>query len=180
MSSREPDHALKVAVVYEDHLTREWARDLLYRATQLTGQECMSSTWWRIEELAHPAIFPDAVDAATRAEILVLSVNAKKELPLDFHVWIDAWLPRRQQQPGALVALIGQETGALSSGVQAFLQAVAQRGSLDFLPRAHEPLELPGAFPAESAPRRAGPTTQVHSTVLRNAPEACRSLGIND
>ena len=165
-ASAEPGYALKVAVVYEDYLTREWAGHLCDWVTRFVGQECVRYTWWRIEKLTQPAILPKAVTAATQADVILVSVNTQKELPLDLCVWIDIWLPRRQQQPGALVALIGRERGASTSDLQAYLEAVARRGGLDFLTREHEPLQLPAPFQEESALQQACNASQVLSAVL--------------
>ena len=98
--------------------------------------------------MGEPEILLAAVRAALQADVIVVSVHAADELPLDLYVWIDVWLPRRSARMGALVALIGVPGKPASQAVrtQEYLQAVARRAELDFM--THErlvPDELNGA-----------------------------------
>jgi len=78
----------------------------------------------------------DAVRAALVADLIVVSVHAADELPLGLYVWIDAWLPRRTSREGALTALIGADEpqDPQSSRTREYLQAVARKAQLDFIP----------------------------------------------
>jgi hypothetical protein len=92
---------------------------------------------WEIGDLTRLGILSDAVRFATVADVIVVSVCATEELPPDLCAWIDAWLPRRHRRAGALVALIGisEQSSPWFSHTLDYLQAVAHRGQLDFLPR---------------------------------------------
>ena len=78
----------------------------------------------------------DAVRAALVADLIVVLVHAADELPLGLYVWIDAWLPRRTSREGALTALIGADEpqDPQSSRTHEYLQAVARKAQLDFIP----------------------------------------------
>jgi hypothetical protein len=67
----------------------------------------------------------------------MISVYAADELPLQLYVWIDAWLPRRLSRAGALTAVIGVAEPLDSQSVRTheYLQAVARRAQLDFIPQ---------------------------------------------
>ena len=84
----------------------------------------------------------DAVRAALVADLIVVLVHAADELPLGFYVWIDAWLPRRTSREGALTALIGADEpqDPQSSRTREYLQAVARKAQLDFVPLFESPL----------------------------------------
>ena len=179
-SMKEPGCTLKVAVVYEDFLTRELAGKTCSQVTRLVGQEWLASSWWKVEELPQPAILPAAIEAATRADVLIVSVYASQKMPRGLYSWIDAWLPLRQQQPGALVALISRKGGAPSANILMYLQAVAQLSGLDFLPREHEALQLPDPAPALITPQPEHATTQVVSHNFSDALEAHKQWGINE
>jgi hypothetical protein len=135
--SAEGEYALNVAVTYEDPFAGAWASDLCERVARLVGSKSLARHFWRMEDLTHPQVFPEAIQAAAEADIIIVSVYATEELPLDLYAWIDAWLPRRLQENGVLVALIGAAEAAdgKPSHAHEYLRAVARRGRLDFLPQ---------------------------------------------
>jgi hypothetical protein len=132
--------ALNVTAVYQDMWGREWARELWLRVTQLMGNDAITNTSWSLMELDRPEIFSEAVSAATLADVLVVSIHASEQLPPRLCAWFDAWVPRRQRQEGALIALLGMTAGqpdGPSKQAEEYLRAVARRGRLDFLLREH-------------------------------------------
>jgi hypothetical protein len=147
-NEREP--ALNVVTLYQDPLTRYWATELWDRVGQLIrcGDTCHKS--WKISDLPPAFVFADAVQAAAEADVLVISVRDEGELPLFLHTWIDAWIPRRAGRAGALVALIGvpAQQDTQSDLACQYLEAVARRAGLDFLPREHKLPKRPLAVSA--------------------------------
>jgi hypothetical protein len=131
---------LNVTAVYQDMWGREWARELWLRVTQLMGDDAITNTSWNLMELDRPEIFSEAVSAATLADVLVVSIHAGEQLPPSLCAWINAWLPRRQRQDGALIALLsvvaGQPDGP-SKQAEEYLRGVARQGRLDFQLREH-------------------------------------------
>jgi hypothetical protein len=129
--------ALNVVTLYQDPLTRHWAAELWGRVGQLIhcGDICHKS--WRLSDLSQADVFADAVQAAARADVLVISVRDEGELPPFLHKWIEAWMPKRAGLEGALVALLGVPAlqGAQSDRAYHCLEAVARSAGLDFLPR---------------------------------------------
>jgi hypothetical protein len=137
MLSKENEPALNVATVYQDPLTRHWAAELWDRVGHLVGQGGICQQSWKIGSLTDAQVFAGAVQAAAEADVLVASVRDAGELPIDLYVWIDAWMPRRTARAGALVALIGvsPQPDAKCGHAHEYLEAVARRVGLDFLPR---------------------------------------------
>ena len=131
------DYSLNVAFVYQDERTLKWAAQVCDQVTQLAGKEAVRSTWWEIDRLGDPEMLADAVLTTRQADVIVVSVYDAKELPADFYVWIDAWLPYRRRPSGALVALIGlfEQPGVQPNHAKDYLSAVARQGRLDFLLR---------------------------------------------
>lgn len=86
-------------------------------------------------DLSAPGVLAGAVSTALRADVVVVATHAAEGLPMAFYVWVDAWLPHRPQNAGALVALLGKRrNSAPSSGrVRDYLNAVAREGRLDFV-----------------------------------------------
>jgi hypothetical protein len=158
---RESEAPLKVVTMYQDPLTRYWATELWDRVEQLIHCEDICRKAWKTSDLPQADVFADAVQAAAEADVLVISVRDTGALPLLLHVWIDAWIPKRAGREGALVALIGMPAhqDTQSDRAYQYLEAVARRAGLDFLPRERklpeEPLaastsheDSPAAIPA--------------------------------
>jgi len=110
------------------------------QATQLAGGERVQNTWYNTNSLSDPGILLDAVRAAVAADVIMISVYAADELPLDLYVWIEAWLPRRLSRRGALAALVGVAQPLDSPSVRTleWLQALARKAQLDFIPQQRE------------------------------------------
>jgi hypothetical protein len=145
-SSGDPGHKFKIAVVYQDKVTQSWAMQLCHPIEEKFGGEHVQNTWHDVNSLSDPEMLLEAVSAALSADVIVVSVYAADELPPEFCAWIDVWLPRRLSRVGALAALIGVAGKPAPEAIrtQEYLQAVARRGQLDFLP--HE-RRLPAGSP---------------------------------
>ena len=154
-ASTEPEPSLKVVTVYQDPLTRHWATKLWERVGQLISDEVVCHQSWKMSDLTDPRVFMDAVRAAAEADVLVISVRDAGELPINFYVWVDAWVPSRAGPAGALVALIGvpPQPDSQSGRAYQYLETVARKAHLDFLP--HEQ-KLPDNPLSLSAPVRIG------------------------
>lgn len=136
----ELEYTLNIAGIYQDSVTRDWAMQSCRQATQLAGGERVQNTWYNTNSLSDPGILLNAVRAAVAADVIVISVYAADELPLDLYVWIEAWLPRRLSRRGALAALVGVAQPLDSPSVRTleYLQALARKAQLDFIPQQRE------------------------------------------
>jgi|HubBroStandDraft_1064217.scaffolds.fasta_scaffold312435_2 hypothetical protein len=137
MALDESAFALNVAGIYQDAITRGWAMQTCRPVAQLAGEERIRNLWYNAHSLSDQGILQDAVRAALTADVIVVSVYAADELPLDLYVWFEAWLPRRPARMGALAALIGVTQPPDSQFVRTlkYLQAVAHKAQLDFIPQ---------------------------------------------
>ena len=133
----KPGYAFNVVGVYQDPLTQSWAVPMCRLVRQLAEEERVQNRWYDVNSLSDTRILLEAVHAALVADVIVVSVYAADELPLDLYVWIDAWLPRRPSRMGALTALIGVADPLDSQSVrtQEYLEAVARKAQLDFIPQ---------------------------------------------
>ena len=158
-AARELEPALSVAMVYEDALTWQWATEVWDRIGQFIesgGIRCQS---WKVGELRQSMALAQAVQGTAEADVLVISIRDAGELPLLLHVWIDAWLPRRTGQAGAMLALIGvaARPDAPAGGAHRYLESVARRAGMDFLPREFKLPEEPA--PVSTTDSAASPAT---------------------
>jgi hypothetical protein len=178
-ASRVPNDgepALNVVTVYQDPLTRYWATELWDRVGQLIHCESIRGKSWSISDLPQADVFPDAVETAVKADVLVISVRETGALPLFLHVWIDTWLPRRAGREGALVALIGVPAGQdiQSDRAYQYLESVARRAGLDFLPRERKLSEEPlAASTSLGITAVATPTVPLRGGASKRQASAC-------
>jgi hypothetical protein len=149
------DYKFKIAVVYQDTLAQSWAIQMCRPVSQKFGGENVQNTWHSVHSLSDPEILVEAAHAALAADVIVVAVHAADELPPELCAWIDVWLPRRLARVGALAALIGVAGELASQAIrtQEYLQAVARRGLLDFLPHERE-------LPAETGLAAARPAAE--------------------
>src|SRR5512136_1477085 len=63
-------HPLNLAVVYDDAASQHRASRLLERVTRLLGLDALSIAAWRISDLDHAEVLPQAVQAACEADII--------------------------------------------------------------------------------------------------------------
>jgi hypothetical protein len=149
IASDESGHTLNIAGVYQDRVTQDWAMQTCHWATQMARAGRVHNSWFNVNSLGDSGIFVDAVCAALLADVIVVSVYAADELPLDLCAWFEAWLPRRAARVGALTALVGVAEPLDSQSARTFeyLQAVARKGQLDFIPQERK---RPVASPAAS------------------------------
>jgi len=139
-------YEFKIAVVYQDTLAQSWAIQMCRPVRQKFGGENVQNTWHSVRSLSDPEILVEAANAAFAADVIVVAIHAADEMPPELCAWIDVWLPRRLARVGALAALIGVagETAPEVSRTQEYLQAVARRGLLDFLPHERKLTAEPG------------------------------------
>lgn len=132
----ESDYALNILGIYQDPLTQSWGMPMCRLATQLAGENRIRNQWFDVHSLNDIGVLLEAVRAALVADVIVVSVYAADELPLGLYVWIDAWLPRRSSREGALTALIGVDESQDPPSIRTreYLQAVARKARLDFIP----------------------------------------------
>jgi hypothetical protein len=178
----ESECALNIAGVYQDTVTRNWAAQTCRRATQLAGEQRVQNNWYEVESLSDPAILLEAVRAALVADVIVVSVYAADKLPLDLYVWVAAWLPRRLSRAGALAALVGvgEPLDAPSLRTMEYLQAVARKAQLDFIPQEHKRPSAPSAPPIEIIAKPAGAAAQLLLEYYIHGNDAYDHWGLND
>jgi hypothetical protein len=150
---RELESPLTVVLLYEDALTRRWTQEVCELVERLAGRERVEWRSWGLSDLSESKVLAEACQVTVRADLIVVSVYAAQNLPLNLYLWVEAWLPRRLHVRAALLSLItmGTSAGARCHHAQNYLEAVANRTGLDFLMEERdlllEPLSnYPGKF----------------------------------
>jgi len=128
-------YALKVALVYQDALTRQWAVQVRDRMAEVAGPEAIRCTEWKVGDLIAPGVYWQGVAALAQADVIVVSLYEAERLPAAFYLWVNLWLQERSGRPGALVALLvpPEESNSWMNETRRYLSAVASQGCLEFL-----------------------------------------------
>jgi hypothetical protein len=163
----ESGYVLNIAGIYQDIVTRDWAIQICQQATQSARVGHVQNSWFNVSSLSDPGILENAVGAALRADVIVVSIYAADELPIELSVWFDVWLPRRPARVSALTALIGVTDSLDSESLRTIksLEAVARKGQLDFIPQERQrpvaslaaPTGQPASTTALALQKRYGP-----------------------
>jgi len=162
----------EVAVVYEDTATRDRAVLLCdHLVNNLWEDLDFELSWWKFDYLREPLIVAEATEAAIRADLVIFSAHAARELPPAVESWIETWTVRRDNPEGALVALIGMGSDLLKGvcPIHVYLREVAQRARMDYLAAPPEALSAGIASSVESIVQRAETVTSVMDRILQQA-----------
>lgn len=141
----EPKFPFDLVVAYEDSETRNRALHLYdHLAQQLLDDYDFQCAWWKFEHLADTRLGQQAADSATSANMIILCLHTRSELPAVVQKWIEDWLPRRDNRKAALVALLGgpEEARESAEPMLTYLRRVARTGHMDFFDHAFD-LSLP-------------------------------------
>jgi hypothetical protein len=127
------EYTLKVALVYQDTMTRLCASQVRELLAEVVGEAALRCTKWEISALRQPGVFADGVAALARADLIVVAVHDDAHFPAEFYLWVNLWLQQRCGLPGALVALLGTSGGLSPSHNEnrGYLHAVASQGRLE-------------------------------------------------
>ncbi len=129
--------ALNVAIAYEDysagvHAIRTFQG--LFEDVEKQLRFDMHNAW-KFDFLRITELREAAVAETVRADLIIISVHAAKELPATVKWWIETALAQREGDPGALVLLYDghRQNGAKHPPTaEAYLTQCAQKAGLDF------------------------------------------------
>jgi len=142
----QPKYPFDLVVAYEDSATRERAMSLHdHLAKKLSDDFDFQCAWWKFEHIADDTLREQAVDDATSANMIVLSLRAGNDLPAAAQQWMEGWSHRRDHHKCALVTLFTNESSATSAPPTfTRLKQLARQAHMDFF--ANIP-DIPGALP---------------------------------
>jgi hypothetical protein len=123
-----------VLIMYEDFGTGQRSKKGLDYVVEELGNEFeFRHSMWRLDILQDPKLNILAGPALAEADLLIISLRDKAQIPAKIRVLIDTWLAERTKREGALVALFEAKGSATRSSVYACLANLARQHGLDFL-----------------------------------------------
>jgi hypothetical protein len=124
----------EVLLLYEDLGTALRAKHSLHL---LAGQLGLDAGWgtrvWRLDLLAEPLLAEQAAIEAAAADVIILSLHSRTELPTEARDWLSRWLDHKEDRPYALALLLDPEPAQPGSDnpVVAYLKRVAAAAHAD-------------------------------------------------
>jgi hypothetical protein len=177
--------SMEIAIIFQDPLTRQWATEVWERTSELLCHDGSSLRFWRMDDLLHPRVAEEAIQAAAEAAIIMVAMRDAVMPPPSLCIWNEGWLAQRTASEGLLVSMVGIHPRSTHSTphVDEYFRAIAIRGRLDYLPRKRLlPPDAVSAFDLESIADRAHATTQLLGNILQQG--RCttdhRHWGINE
>lgn len=131
----EPGGAdFNVLMAYEDLESGKRAKRTYDFLSSHLGHECrFASQMWKLEVLDIPQLLEAAIQDATMADLILISLRNGSALPASTGRWIDTW-SSRPRNALALVALFHGMGENSPNTIEArnYLARAAQRGGLEF------------------------------------------------
>lgn len=122
-------------VTYEDFSTGNLALSVFDRIFPGFNPVFAFSTRnvWKFDLLEIAPFREMAALEAAHADMIIISAHATAELPAAVKRWMEAWIKKRNSEPGALVILLEghRQRGMLDDRMEAYLQTCALRGGMD-------------------------------------------------
>src|SRR5262249_25115425 len=159
----EPKFPFDLVVAYEDRQTRDRALHLYdHLAQQLLDDYDFQCSWWKFDHLTNRTLSQQAADAATDANMIVISLHARPELLPSHQAWIEEWLPRRPNRKSALVVLLAGADQQVQEAERmlAYLRRAARLAHMDFFNHGFD-LTLPSREISLHPPAEASRLVQV-------------------
>lgn len=127
----EPKYPFDLVIAYEDLATRNRAMGLHDRLARLLEDDYdLRCAWWKLDHLADPTLFDQAIDDAWGASMIVLSLHSGTQFNPATQAWVNEWSHRPSHEKCALVTLFA-EPGS-PPPLCARLRQVARQAHMDF------------------------------------------------
>lgn len=125
----------KVVIIYEDDAAGRRAKHFYDEVIQELVDECdFSLDLWNFQVLGISQVGDTALQAAARADVLILSMHGTAKLPATTKDWIERWSQRIADSMPMLVALVSPakiERGTVASTLS-YLRSLADRNRISF------------------------------------------------
>jgi hypothetical protein len=124
-----------VVILYEDGPTGRRAKRFYDKLIHELEDECdFYLELWNFQVLGIPEFGKSAMEAAARADFVILSLHGKAGIPAEIKDWIETWTGKIIDRPPALVALVDKPKarGGTVPSTLAYLSSVASRTGIDF------------------------------------------------
>jgi hypothetical protein len=133
---------LKAVLVYEDFTAGVHARWFCEKFVRLLDVK-LEETNWSFDALRIRDIMKGAAGAARKADLVMLSVSGRNELPATIETWLDMWLWLLDSEDPAFVALFDASGSRYTCSIRAYLGSVAHEAGIDFFPHEIAGSDLP-------------------------------------
>ena len=137
-SARSPRSVFQAVIAYEDFDAGRRAMDVCKLLVAQLGNEVQfRCSMWKFEVLRCPKLQRIAVGDARDADMILVATGSSGELPAEVKRWVESWVPERQGQAAALLALLQGTAmeGTDPVAAENYLRAAAIEAGIDFLPQ---------------------------------------------
>ena len=178
LSGRE---ILNLVVLYDDRASRDHVLRIRDHLVEHFSSELeVVCSWWKFDFLAEASFATAAAKEVDKADVVLFSLHAAKNLPSHVQGWAEKAFSKSRQGQCLLALLGGEDNEAELREADDFLTSIALRAGLDYLG-----VPAIGGVPSELARRsiahRAFTRTAVMDDILSQKPPLNRPRwGINE
>jgi hypothetical protein len=135
--------SFQIVIVYENLVSAARAlRACEFLRGEIGDSVSLDVNVWKMDLLADGDTCRGAVDAASLAEVVIVSASGREEIPLAFRQWVGAWLRTDLGRRPAVFSLFGDHIGDGALSIAAFLKSMTARRGIEFF--CHPPVDASG------------------------------------
>jgi hypothetical protein len=158
VSTLQPRPVLRVLVAYQDAEIGRRARGTLDWMMRRYAEDCeFQVSYLDLDTVAVPSLRETAAEQAAEADLILFAGHDQRGMNREVKCWCDQWLALAEPHDAALVALMesepGPDGGNDGSSTRIFLEQVARRGGMAFIPHTLPPRPSDQPIRAPNTPR---------------------------
>jgi|SRR6516164_8381004 hypothetical protein len=131
LRERRNKPVFKAVLVYEDVAAAVRARRFCERLVRVLGST-LEEQIWNFDVLGIREVGNLAASAARKADIVIVSLSGRTELPHTIRGWLNMWLWLLEEENPTLVTLFESSARQKTAHIRAYLGSIAQRGQIAF------------------------------------------------
>lgn len=132
-NSRQP---FQILIAYESFACGLQAVQIYQRLVRKLEEEfAFEMDFWRFEVLAIPSLGEVGAAQAAEADLVMIAIDGRYSLPVEFQRWIESWIDTKVGQDTALVLLsnLAGDSLAQAASIRQHLRQLASRGGMTFI-----------------------------------------------
>lgn len=133
-------HSFQIVIIYENLVSAARAlRACEFLRGEIGHSVSLEVNVWKMGALADGDTRRGAADAASQAEVVIVSASGRGEIPDAFRQWVAAWLRSDRKARPAVFSLFGDHVGDGALSIAGFLRAMTAQRGIEFF--CHPPVD---------------------------------------
>jgi hypothetical protein len=150
--------SFEIVIIYENLVSAARAlRACEFLRGEIGDTVSLAVNVWKMGMLADGDTRRSAANAASQAEVVIVSASGREEIPDAFRQWVEAWLHSGHEVRPAVFSLFGDHIGDGALSIASFLKSQTARRGIEFF--CHPPVDSSSLHRAPTLQRSLGAGT---------------------